>query len=154
MFSDQKALASVLKPNRDNKIFSSRLTGRKLLPFEIEIIHAQGSALGLADFMLRHPGEIKEKVINSEKIWNDWILENGLKRIIAISENETTPSDTSRVKRLPRAPHLKADKKLQKDIQLFKTKKGQIFLVYQRLGAKCSIPLVLINKITCTWTND
>ena len=41
---DYKALASVLRPNRVNKTFSSRLTRWvvRLLPFKFEVIHALG----------------------------------------------------------------------------------------------------------------
>ena len=42
--SDHKALVSVLKPNRGNKTFSSRLTRwvDRLLPFDFEVVHVAG----------------------------------------------------------------------------------------------------------------
>ena len=44
IISDHKALASVMKPNRGNKTFSSRLLRwvDRLLPFEFEITHVPG----------------------------------------------------------------------------------------------------------------
>ena len=98
VISDHKALASVLKPNISNKTFSSRLTRwvDRLLPFELEVIHAPGRVLGFADYLSRHPSEIKGNAVNSEKLWNDWLN--------AISENKTSPLQTPKAMKLPRAP--------------------------------------------------
>ena len=106
VISDHKALASVLKPNRSNKTFSSRLTRwvDRLLPFEIEIIHAPGRVLGFADYLSSHPSEIKRNAGNSEKLRNDWFTVNAISKINAISENETTPLEMPKSMKLPRAP--------------------------------------------------
>ena len=103
---DYKALASVLKPNRSNKTFSSCLTRwvDRLLPFEFEVIHAPGRVLGFADSLSRQPREIKGNAVNSEKVWNDWFTVNTVSKIDAISENETTPLETPRSIKLPREP--------------------------------------------------
>ena len=52
---------TVLRPNRGNKTFSSRLTRwvDRLLPFEFEVIHVAGRALGMADYLSRHPTELQ-----------------------------------------------------------------------------------------------
>ena len=57
--SDHKALQSVLKANKGNKFFSSRLTRwvDRLLPFDFSVIHAPGRTIGLADYLSRHPYE-------------------------------------------------------------------------------------------------
>ena len=56
---DHKAIMSVLKPNRGNKTFSSRLTRwvERLLPFEFEVVHVAGRTLGMTDYLSRHPTE-------------------------------------------------------------------------------------------------
>ena len=103
---DHKALASVLRPNRRNKTFSSRLTRwvDRLLPFEFEVIHAPGRVLGFADYLSRHPTELKGTVVKAEKLWNDWFTVNTITRINVIPENETTPQDVPRERKLTRAP--------------------------------------------------
>ena len=55
IISDHKALMTVLKPNRGNKTFSSRLTRwvDRLLPFEFEVEHVAGRTLGMADYLSR-----------------------------------------------------------------------------------------------------
>ena len=83
VISDHKALASVLRPNRGNKTFSSRLTRwvDRLLPFEFEVIHAPGRVLGFADYLSRHPTELKGTVVKAEKLWNDWFTVNTITRM-------------------------------------------------------------------------
>ena len=53
---DHKALQSVLKANKGNKTFSSRLTRwvDRLLPFDFSVIHEPGRTLGLADYLSHH----------------------------------------------------------------------------------------------------
>ena len=107
VLSDHKALASVLKPNRSNKTFSSRLTRwvDRLLPFEFEVIHAPGRVLCFADYLSRHPSEIKGNAVNSEKLWNDWFTVNAISKTDANSENKTTKLETPKLMKLPRAPN-------------------------------------------------
>ena len=106
IFSDHKELASVLNSNRGNKTFSRRLTRwvDRLSPFEFEITHAPGRVLGFADYLSRHPSEIKGNTVKAEKLWNDWFTVNAITKINAISEKETTPSDVTNSMKLPRAP--------------------------------------------------
>ena len=102
---DHKALASVLKPTRSNKTFSSHLTrwANRLLPSEFEVIHAQGRVLDFADYLSRHPSKNKGNAVNSEKLLNDMFTVNTISKIDAISENETTPLGTPKSMKLPRA---------------------------------------------------
>ena len=106
VISDHKALASVLRPNRGNKTFSSRLTRwvDRLLPFEFEVIHAPGRVLGFKDYLSRHPTELKGTVVKAEKLWNDWFTVNTITRINVIPENKTTPQDAPKEIKLTRAP--------------------------------------------------
>ena len=76
--SDHEALLSVLKPHRENKTFSSRLTRwvDRLLPFEFEVIHAAGRTLGMADYLSRHLSELKGLSSEAEALWNEWFTLN------------------------------------------------------------------------------
>ena len=88
--SDHKALMTVLKLNRGNKIFSSKLTKWvvRLIPFEFEVVHVAGRTLGMTDYLSRHPTELEGASIKAETLWNKWftvkcvislnkVLENG-----------------------------------------------------------------------------
>ena len=76
--SDHKALKSVLKANKSNKTFSSRLTRwvDRLLPFEFNVVHTPGRTLGMADYLSRHPSPYSGAVIKSEQMFNDWFTIN------------------------------------------------------------------------------
>ena len=81
--SDHKALQSVLKSNKGNKTYSSRLTrwvGR-LLPFDFVIVHNPGRTLGMADYLSRHPSEYDGAVAKVEDSFNDWFTINVLDEI-------------------------------------------------------------------------
>ena len=73
IISDHKALMSVLKPNRGNKTFSSRLTRwvDRLLPFDFEVVHVAGRTLGMADYLSRHPTELQGSSVEAETLWNE-----------------------------------------------------------------------------------
>ena len=72
--SDHKALQSVLKSNKGNKTYSSRLTRwvDRLLPFDFSIVHTPGRTLGMADYLSRHPSKYEGASILAEKLFNDW----------------------------------------------------------------------------------
>ena len=74
IISDHKALMSVLKSNRGNKTFSSRLTRwvDRLLPFDFEVVQVAGRTLGMADYLSRHPTELQGSSMKTETLWNDW----------------------------------------------------------------------------------
>ena len=103
IISDHKTLASVLKPNRGNKTFSSRLTRwvDRLLPFEFKITHAPGRVLGFADYLSRHPSEIKGNTVKVEKLWNDWFTVIAITKSNAISEKEATWTNSMKLLRAP-----------------------------------------------------
>ena len=81
--SDHNALESVLRSNKGNKTFSSRLTRRvdRLLPFEFSIVHTPGRTLGMADYLSRHPSEFEASVAKAEELFNDWSKVNVVKEI-------------------------------------------------------------------------
>ena len=105
VISDHKALSSILRPNRGNKTFSSRLTRwvDRLLPFNFEITHAPGKVLGFADYLSRHPSELKGATIQAEKLWNDWFTVNTISKFTAISGDTAKATETPREKILTRA---------------------------------------------------
>ena len=78
--SDHKALASVLKPNRGNKTFSSRLTRwvDRLLPFDFQVVNVAGRMLGMADYLSRHPTELNGSTVKAETLWNEWFTVNSV----------------------------------------------------------------------------
>ena len=47
---------------------------------------------------------MKGTVVKAEKLWNDWFTVNTITRINVIPENETTPQDVPRERKLTRAP--------------------------------------------------
>ena len=90
----------------------------RLLPFEFEVIHAPGRVLGFADYLSRHPSEMKRNVVKSEKLWNDWFTVNTISKTDAISENETSPLEMPKSMKLPRAPDSVLRVESEQDVQL------------------------------------
>ena len=80
ILSDDKALMSVLKPNRGNTSFSSRLTiwVDRLLPFEFEVVNVPGRTLGMADYLSRHPIELQGVTVMAETLCNEWFTVNSV----------------------------------------------------------------------------
>ena len=74
IISDHKALATVLKRQKTNETYSSRLTRRVdcLLPFEFEGIHGPGRTIGIADYISRNPTPQTDNAINANTSWNEW----------------------------------------------------------------------------------
>ena len=62
IISDHKALATVLKGQKTNKKYSSRLTRwiDRLLHFDFEVIHGLGRTIGIAGYLSRNPTPLKE----------------------------------------------------------------------------------------------
>ena len=90
---DHKVLATVLKGNKSNKTYSSRLTrwADRLLPFEFEIFHALGRTIGSADYLSRHPSPIEGESVNASELWNTWFTVNhvnNLNDVLASELNE------------------------------------------------------------------
>ena len=78
IISDHKALATVLKGNKGNKTYSSRLTRwvDRLLPYDFEVIHGPGRTLGIADYLSRNPTEHNENAIDAKTLWDEWFTVN------------------------------------------------------------------------------
>ena len=70
--SDHKALQSVLKSNKGNKTYSSRITRwvDRLLPFDFAMVHTPGRTLGMADYLSRHPSEYEGAVAKAVELFN------------------------------------------------------------------------------------
>ena len=82
--SDHKTLQSVLKANKGNKTFSSRLTRwvDRLLPFDFSVIHAPGRTIGLADYLSRHPFDYRGSTVKAEEMFNSWFTINVVDEIV------------------------------------------------------------------------
>ena len=78
IISDHKALSTILKGQKRNKTYSSRLTRwvDRLLPFDFEVIHGPGRTLGLADYLSRNPTIHNESSINANTLWDEWFTVN------------------------------------------------------------------------------
>ena len=53
VITDHRALLSIMKENRSNKLYNSRLTRwiDSLLPFQFDIEHVSGAKMGLVDYI-------------------------------------------------------------------------------------------------------
>ena len=102
VISDHKALMSVLKPNRGNKPFSSRLTRwvDRLLPFEFDVVHVAGRTLGMADYLSRHPTELEGASLKAEALWKEWFTVNSVISLKDVLEDETQASGQSESERM------------------------------------------------------
>ena len=61
-----RALLSIMKENRSNKSYNSRLTRwiDRLVPFQFNIAHLPGAKMGLVDYISRHPSQKAKKNLN------------------------------------------------------------------------------------------
>ena len=99
--SDHEALQSVLKSNKENKTFPSRLTRwvDRLLPFDFNVVHEPGKTLGLADYLSRHPSEYNGSILKAEGLFNNWFTINVVKETVptlnrkSAKENEPIRSE-------------------------------------------------------------
>ena len=103
ILSDHKALMTVLRPNRGNKTFSSRLTRwvDRLLPFEFELVYVPGMTLGMADYLSRHPTELQGAVIKAETLWNEWFTVNSVISLHDVLVNKEATSAATSEQRKP-----------------------------------------------------
>ena len=64
MITDHRALLSIIKEDRSNKSYNSRLTRwvDRLLPFQFDIEHLPGAKMGLVDYISRNPSQKAKKV--------------------------------------------------------------------------------------------
>ena len=88
--SDHKALATVLKSNKGNRTYSSRLTRWDdcLLPFDYGIFHAPGRTIGIADYLSRHPSPIEGASVKADELWNNWFTVNHVNNVNSILAEE------------------------------------------------------------------
>ena len=88
---------SVLRPNRGNETFSSRLTRRedRLLPFEFEVVHIARGTPGMADYLSRHLTELQGTSIKAETLWNEWFTVNSINSLNDVFENKQATSEQS-----------------------------------------------------------
>ena len=82
--SDHEALMTILRDDRANKTFSSRLTSwvDRLLPFQFKVVHAPDRTMGAADCLSRHLSErnSNESVFIAEELWHNWFTVNEMTR--------------------------------------------------------------------------
>ena len=83
MVSDHKTLQSVLKSNKGNKTFSSRLTRwvDRLWPFDFNVVRTPGRTLGMAGYLSRHPSPYEGNVEKVEEMFNKWFTFNVINEI-------------------------------------------------------------------------
>ena len=86
---------TVLRPNRGNKTFSSRLTRwvDRLLPFQFEVVHVAGRTLGMADYLSRHPTKLEGASIEAEALWKKWLTVNSINSLNDVLENKQATSE-------------------------------------------------------------
>ena len=94
---------TVLRPNRRNKIISSRLTRwvDRLLPFEFEVVHVAGRTLGIADYLSRHPTELQGAAVKAETLWNEWFTVNSVISLNDVLVNKEATSTATSEQRKP-----------------------------------------------------
>ena len=92
VITDHRALLSIMRENRSNKSYNSRLTRwvDRLLPFDFSIDHLPGSKMGLVDYISRDP---QQKAINISTYGEQFIvakldvIKRGAKRSKLNAEN-------------------------------------------------------------------
>ena len=89
---DHRALVSIMRENRSNKSYNSRLTlwADRLLPFDFSIDHLPGSKVRLVDYISRDP---QQKVVNISAYDKQFIvtkldvIKRGAKRLLSSTKN-------------------------------------------------------------------
>ena len=100
VIKDHRVLLSIMKKNRSNKPYNSRLTLwiDRLLPFQYDIEHLPGAKMGLVDYISRHPIQKAKKV----SAYDEEFIVAKLK-LISASINSLELNNT---KPAPHLPHL------------------------------------------------
>ena len=88
--SDHKALATVLKANKLNMTYSSRLTRwvDRLLPFDFETFHTPRKTVGIADYLSRHPSTIEGESVKAAELWINCFTVNHVNSVKSILAKE------------------------------------------------------------------
>ena len=92
VITDHRALLSIMRENRSNKSYKSRLTRwvDRLLPFDFSIDHLPGSKMRLVDYISRDP---QQKAVNISAYDKQFIvaklaeIKRGAKRFLLNAEN-------------------------------------------------------------------
>ena len=92
VITDHRALLSIMRENRANKSYNSRLTRwvDRLLPFDFTIDHLPGSKVGLVDYISRDP---QQKAVNISAYDEQFIvaklnvIKRSAKRFLLNAEN-------------------------------------------------------------------
>ena len=92
VITDHSALLSIMRENRSNKSYNSRLTRwvDRLLPFDFSIDHLPGSKMGLVNYISCDP---QQKAVNISAYDEQFIvakldvIERGAKRFLLNAEN-------------------------------------------------------------------
>ena len=93
VITDHRALLSIMRGNRSNKSYNSRLTRwvDRLLPFDFSIDHLPGSKMGLVDYVSREP---QQKAVNISAYDEQFIvakldvIKRSAKRFLLNAENK------------------------------------------------------------------
>ena len=103
--SNDKVLKSVIKANKSNETFSSRLTRwvDRLLSFEFIVVHTLGRTLGISDCLSCHPSPYSGAVIKSEQMFNDWFTINVVKEFAKNLDQSITAKRKKSTKMISRA---------------------------------------------------
>ena len=79
----QRALLSIMRENKANKSYNSRLTRwvDRLLPFDFSIDHLLGSKMGLVDYISREPRQklLTSPLMMSYSLLPYWTLLNAVR---------------------------------------------------------------------------
>ena len=111
VITDHRALLSIMRENKANKSYTSRLTGWvvRLLPFDFTIDHLPISKMGLVDYISRDP---QQKAVNISADDEQFIvakldvIKRSAKRFLLNAENYTDfAARSSIIKQASHTPH-------------------------------------------------
>ena len=91
VITDHRALLSIMRENRSNKSYNSRLTRwvDRLLPFDFSIDHLPGSKMGLVDYISRDPQQQAANIsaYDEQFIYKLDVIKRSSKRFLLNAEN-------------------------------------------------------------------
>ena len=92
VITDHRALSSIMRENRSNKSYNSRLTRwvDRLLPFDFSIDHLPGSKMGLVDYISRDPHQQAANISTYDEqfiVAKLDVIKRGAKRFLLNAEN-------------------------------------------------------------------